>query len=84
MSFSPEQTWLLIIGAIAAILAFNGLVGIIDGAVKGWRQAQEYKRWRRLQLRNNINQLIVELCEEDDRSLDRALQDSIIEYRVLS
>jgi hypothetical protein len=83
MKFSPEETWLLITGAAAAILALWGLFKLIDDAVEGWRAGQQYKRIRRIALRQNINAIIIQLCDQEDPLLDRALQDSIIEYRVL-
>lgn len=84
MRLSPTETWLLLLAAGLSIFAINGIVSFIDEAVQGWRTERELRRTRRLALRKNINELITMLAEEDDPSLDRALQDSLVEYRVLS
>lgn len=84
MRLSPTETWTLILAAVLTIIAFRGIVSIIDEARQERRNEQEARRTRRLALRRNINWLIVELTERNDPGLDRALQDSIVEYRVLS
>lgn len=85
MHLSPGESWLLLVAIALAVVAVVGIMGIIDDGLDYWRNERQARAQRRLALRENINALIVELSEDDDDSplLDRALQDSIVEYRVL-